>query len=79
MIILLVSLKIMNAFVSCEFDLEKIGRKSIAPEIENLSPALSRGGIVSIATLMARKLEPLIIQSDTKISHTFDCGFKINS
>jgi hypothetical protein len=44
--------------------------KSMAPEIENLRPALSKGGIVSIAT--ARKLEPLIIQRDIRISHTFD-------
>jgi len=36
--------------------------KSIAPEIENLNPALSMGGMVSIATLIARKLEPLMIQ-----------------
>jgi len=41
--------------------------------MENLSPALSRGAIVSIATLMARKLEPLIIPSDIRINYTFDC------
>jgi hypothetical protein len=27
------------------------------------------GGMVSIATLIARKLEPLMIQRDTRISH----------
>jgi len=53
--------------------LEKIEGKKYAPEIENLNPALSKGGIVSIATFMARKLEPLIIQRDTRINHTFDC------
>ena len=47
--------------------------KSIAPEIENLRPALSSGGIVSIATLIAIKLEPFIIQREIRIRHTFDC------
>ena len=47
--------------------------------MENLSPALSKGGMVSMATLIARKLEPLIIQSDIRISHTFDCWFKVNN
>jgi hypothetical protein len=46
--------------------------KSIAPEIENLRPALSNEGIVSIATLIAIKLEPFMIQRETRISHTFD-------
>ena len=63
----------MIAFFSYEFDLEKIDGKKLAPEIENLNPALSNGGMVSIATLIARKLEPLIIQRDTRINHTFDC------
>jgi hypothetical protein len=35
--------------------------KRINPAIENLSPALNNGGIVSIATLIAKKLEPFII------------------
>ena len=48
-----------------------------APEIMNLIPALSRGGIVSIATLIAKKLDPLIIQRLTSIIQIFDCCFNI--
>jgi hypothetical protein len=44
--------------------------------MKNLSPALSIGGMVSIEILIARKLEPLIIQSATRVIHTLDCCFK---
>jgi hypothetical protein len=74
LLLFLVLLKIMMiAFVFCAFNLEKVDRESIAPEIENLNPALSMRGMISIATLIARKLEPLMIQRETRISHTFDC------
>jgi len=44
--------------------------------MKNLIPALSNGGIVSIEILIARKLEPLIIQRATSVIHTLDCCFK---
>ena len=38
----------------------------------NLIPALSNGGMVSIVSLIAKKLEPLIIHSVIRISHILE-------
>ena len=46
---------------------------SAAPDNANLIPALNSGGIVSIDTLMARKLDPLMTQRTTSTSQIFDC------
>jgi len=57
---------------------QKNNVKRINPAIENLSPALNSGGMLSIATLIAKKLEPFIIHSATRIIHIFDCCCKLN-
>jgi hypothetical protein len=42
--------------------------KRISPAAMNLSPALNRGGIVSMVILIAKKLEPLMSHNAIKIN-----------
>ncbi|HKX97694.1 MAG TPA: hypothetical protein VJL78_07665 [Candidatus Nitrosocosmicus sp.] len=49
---------------------------NIGPAKLKCKPALKRGGMVSMATLMARKLEPLITQSEIKINHILVWRFR---
>jgi hypothetical protein len=45
----------------------------MAPEAANLIPKASIGGIASITTLIARKLEPQRTDNVTSTSITFNC------
>jgi hypothetical protein len=46
--------------------------KRITPATVNLSPALNNGGIVSMVTLIAKKVEPLISHRAIRINHNFE-------